>query len=75
MSSLVIHVLDPRLPDIARLDSYNLYRFLTDLGDLLQWTSSQTSLLSEPIIQYWLWSIVATPLWPSVGVKPNTWKS
>ncbi len=20
-------------------------------------------------------SIVATPLWPSVGVKPNTWKS
>jgi len=46
MSSLVIHVLDPRLPDIARLDSYSLCRFLADLGDLLQWTSSRTSLLS-----------------------------
>ncbi len=47
MSSLVIHVLDPKLPDIARLDSYSLCRFLADLGDLLQWTSSWTSLLLD----------------------------
>ncbi len=43
----MIHVLDPRLPGIAHLDSYSPCRFLADLGDLLQWTSSQTSLLSE----------------------------
>jgi transposase InsO family protein len=35
MSSLVIHVLDPRLPGIARLDSYNPCRFLADLGDAM----------------------------------------
>jgi transposase InsO family protein len=62
MSSLVIHVLNPRLPDIARLDSYSLCRFLADLGDLLQWSSSRTSLLSEQRIQYWLWSIILTKM-------------
>ncbi len=63
MSSLVIHVLDPRLPCIARLDSYGPCRFLADLGDLLQWTSSWTSLLSDPRIQYWLW-LIDSPKWP-----------
>jgi len=37
--------------------------------------------LSERLIIFqvkqvrWAIVIVATPLWPSVGVKPNTWKS
>jgi hypothetical protein len=70
MSSLVIHVLDPRLPGIDRLDSYNPCRFLADLGDLLQWTSSRTSLLLEPRIQYWLWSI-DSPKWPISPLVPS----
>jgi hypothetical protein len=70
MSSLVIHVLNPKLPDIARLDSYSLCGFLADLGDLLQWTSSWTSLLSEPRIQYWLWSIDSLE-WPISPLVPS----
>jgi hypothetical protein len=70
MSSLVIHVLDPRLPSIARLDSYGPCRFLVDLGDLLQWTSSRTSFLSKPRKEYWLWSIVS-PKWPISPLVPS----
>jgi hypothetical protein len=70
MSSLVIHVLDPRFPGITRLDSYGPCRFLADPEDLLQWTSSQTSLLSKPRTQYWLWSIVS-PKWPISPLVPS----
>jgi hypothetical protein len=52
------------------LDSYSLCRFLADLGDLLQWTSSRTSLLLEPRIQYWLWSI-HSPKWPISPLVPS----
>jgi hypothetical protein len=70
MSSLVIHVFDPRLPGITRLDSYGPCRFLADPGDLSQWTSSGTSLLSKPRTQYWLWSIVS-PKWPISPLVPS----
>jgi hypothetical protein len=70
MSSLVIHVLDPRLPGIAHLDSYGPCRFPADRGDLLQWTSSRTSLLSKPRTQYWLWSIIS-PKWPISPLVPS----
>jgi hypothetical protein len=69
MSSLVIPVLDPRLPGIAHLDSYGPCRFLADLRDLSQWTSSWTSLLSKPRTQSWLWSIVS-PRWPISPLVP-----
>jgi hypothetical protein len=45
-------------------------RFLADLGDLLQWTSSRTSLLSEPRIQYWLW-LIDSPKWPISRLVPS----
>jgi len=54
------------------LDSYALRRknisYVKDEGSNL----NIMTITLKSIVNY---DIVATPLWPSVGVKPNTWKS